>query len=285
MGLWFGDYFGCENKPALKDPDPIEPNTDPATIHHPNGKSWIYIRAAKITDRPSHADQLHVDLWWRGLNIAQDAGTYLYNANPPWNNSLTHTAVHNTVMVDGIEQMSRAGRFLYLDRAQGKILANEQATKDFGGRIIARHDGYLRLGIFHNRSITATPDGGWVVEDSIEMDKNIHGKRSHILRLHWLLPDWRMSRLEERTGIRINSPFGWVNLNVTVSGAVQIPPDDLRSVLVRGGERIHGEGPISPTWGWVSPTYGIKKPALSFSIMYEGSLPIKFVSEWRFPED
>ena len=33
-------------------------------------------------------DQLHLDLWWRGLNIAQDAGTYLYNADPPWDNPL-----------------------------------------------------------------------------------------------------------------------------------------------------------------------------------------------------
>jgi hypothetical protein len=285
MGLWLGDLCALESKLQLTDSDPMEPNTDPATLRHPNGKSWIYLRAANITDRPGHADQLHVDLWWRGLNIAKDAGTYLYNENPPWDNSLTHTAVHNTVMVDGMEQMSRAGRFLYLDRAQGKILTHEQSTNDFGGRIVARHDGYSRLGISHNRSITATLDGRWVVEDSIEKGKNYQEKRSHIIRLHWLLPDWRMIRLEESTGVRINSPFGWINLNITVLGADRIPPDDLQSVIVRAGERIHGKGSISPTWGWVSPTYGIKQPALSFSIHYEGSLPITFVSEWRFPED
>ena len=46
-------------------------------------QSWAYFRTAQFTSRPSHADQLHLDLWWRGLNVAQDAGTYLYNAEAP----------------------------------------------------------------------------------------------------------------------------------------------------------------------------------------------------------
>ena len=78
-------------------------------------KSWAYLRTAQFTSRPSHADQLHLDLWWRGLNIARDAGTYLYNAPAPWDNSLTTTLVHNTVTINGRDQMTRAGRFLYLD--------------------------------------------------------------------------------------------------------------------------------------------------------------------------
>ncbi|MDP2995171.1 MAG: heparinase II/III family protein, partial [Anaerolineales bacterium] len=77
--------------------------------------SWAYLRTAQFTTRPSHADQLHLDLWWRGLNVAQDAGTYLYNAPAPWDNSLTTTLVHNTMTVNGRDQMTRAGRFLYLD--------------------------------------------------------------------------------------------------------------------------------------------------------------------------
>ncbi len=37
---------------------------------------WGYLRIGQFTNRPSHADQLHLDLWWRGMNIARDAGTY-----------------------------------------------------------------------------------------------------------------------------------------------------------------------------------------------------------------
>ena len=80
--------------------------------------SWALIRAGRYTRRPFQADQLHVDLWWQGINLARDAGTYLYNGPPPWNNGLAGTAVHNTVTVDHHDQMRRAGRFLWVDWAQ-----------------------------------------------------------------------------------------------------------------------------------------------------------------------
>ena len=84
-------------------------------------ETWAYLRAARFTGRPGHADQLHLDLWWCGLNVAQDAGTYLYNAPPPWDNALARSEVHNTLVVNGLEQMTRAGRFLYLERAQARV--------------------------------------------------------------------------------------------------------------------------------------------------------------------
>ena len=93
-------------------------------LNHQNG-SWATIRVARFHSRPAHADQLHLDLWWRGINLAQDPGTYLYNSAPPWENSLTSALVHNTVTVDGQEFMLRAGRFLYLDWAQGKVIKSE----------------------------------------------------------------------------------------------------------------------------------------------------------------
>ncbi len=76
------------------------------TEHLRARNSWGYLRASHFKSRLSHMDQLHFDLWWRGLNIAQDAGTYLYNAEPPWDNTLVSTRVHNTVMVDGRDQMT-----------------------------------------------------------------------------------------------------------------------------------------------------------------------------------
>jgi hypothetical protein len=58
------------------------------------------------------------------LNIAQDSGTYLYNAEPPWNNIFTSTLLHNTVTINHQEQMQRAGKFLYLHWAQGQLLSH-----------------------------------------------------------------------------------------------------------------------------------------------------------------
>ena len=61
--------------------------------------SWAYFRAARFEGRPAHADQLHLDLWHRGENLALDPGVYHYNADPPWTNPLDATAYHNTLTI------------------------------------------------------------------------------------------------------------------------------------------------------------------------------------------
>jgi hypothetical protein len=38
----------------------------------------VLLRAPTARFRPSHADALHVDLWWKGKNILRDGGTYAY---------------------------------------------------------------------------------------------------------------------------------------------------------------------------------------------------------------
>ncbi|MEX1071664.1 MAG: heparinase II/III family protein [Anaerolineales bacterium] len=112
MALWFGIDPAGQRRDIENGPIRIE------------GKnSWAYLRAAQFQERPGHADQLHLDLWWRGLNIAQDAGSYLYTAPQPWDNALTSARVHNTLTVSGREPMTRAGRFLWLDWAQGKVVS------------------------------------------------------------------------------------------------------------------------------------------------------------------
>lgn len=268
MSLWLCSSDKCQESSVP------EKNLVPSTLHARH--SWAYLRTVKFRGRPGHADQLHLDLWWRGLNIAQDAGTYLYNADPPWDNALTHTAVHNTVMVDNCQQMTPAGRFLYLDRAQAEVLKQEQAADGSWKRIIASHDGYQRFGIMHIRTVTVHKDDRWVIEDRIQPLVDDVQRATHFARLHWLLPDWAFELRNAESGVRIKSPLGWIEL------AVNSQPSAVNIQLVRAGELLHGTGEISPTWGWVSRTYGVKSPALSFSVTATGELPIMLTSEWSF---
>jgi len=255
----------------------------PSTLH--TSHSWAYLRGAKFHDRPGHADQLHLDLWWRGLNVAQDAGTYLYNADPPWDNALTQTAVHNTVMVDNRQQMTPAGRFLYLDRAQAEVLEREQAEDGSWERIVTAHDGYRRLGMMHIRSVTAYQDDRWLIEDRIQSLADDVGRVTHLVRLHWLLPDWEFEVQNVECGLQVESPHGKILLTVKTQAEPNLPPATCNLQLARTGELLHGTGEISPTWGWVSPTYGVKQPALSFSVTAVGELPLTLTSEWSFPHE
>ena len=90
---------------------------DMLQVQSKSGRAFIH--TAHYTDRPSHADQLHVDLWHKGLNIALDPGTYRYAAEPPWENALSSTKAHNTLTINHRDQMLRAGRFLWLDPSLG----------------------------------------------------------------------------------------------------------------------------------------------------------------------
>ncbi|MCX6034481.1 MAG: heparinase II/III family protein, partial [Chloroflexi bacterium] len=172
-------------------------------------QSWAYLRTAQFTSRPSHADQLHLDLWWRGLNVAQDAGTYLYNAESPWDNSLTTARVHNTVTVDGNDQFTRAGRFLYLDwfNAYRKSLTIDDPLmlQHVGGR-------YRGRGCRHTRIVSVCDDDRWLVEDEILPLRMPWQKMPLTFRLHWLLPDWKWKIENSGSGVllRLTSPYGLV---------------------------------------------------------------------------
>jgi hypothetical protein len=46
---------------------------------------------------------------------------------------------------------------------------------------------------------------------------------------------------------------------------------------------VHGEGTAYRILGWVSPTYGVKNPALSFVLQAKGLLPITITSKFILP--
>jgi hypothetical protein len=258
----------------------------PRVLRHASLPSWAYLRAARFSRRPGHADQLHLDLWWRGQNLAMDAGTYQYNAPPPWDNSLAFTAVHNTLTINERNQMTPAGRFLFVDRAQAEVV---EAADD---RLTARHDGYWRMGWIHQRTLQAVPQG-WLVNDKVLPAKS-EGRPGQIVqaRLQWLLPDWPWEM--QGTCLRLDSAGGWVELEVSAASGGEIASecgtnqpatlDSLAIQIVRAGELIYGRGEISPTWGWFSPTYGYKNPALSLGVTLRGPGPLAFTSRWRFPQ-
>ena len=137
----------------------------------------------------------------------------------------------------------------------------------------------------HIRSVTAFHDDRWLIEDRIQPLANHVGQASHSVSLHWLLQDWEWKLDDSNLTIAVLSPRGWIRLAVSCQPTTESPqPAALSVQLVRAGQLLHGNGEISPTWGWASPTYGIKKPALSFAVTVSGNLPITLTSEWRFAD-
>jgi hypothetical protein len=266
MSLWFG------LAPVTKTYEPEHYLSDNLR----GRESWACLRASTFKSRLSHMDQLHLDLWWRGLNITQDAGTYLYNTVPPWDNPLVSTRVHNTVTVDGCDQMTRGGRFLMLDWFPAYSKSEIAAEEDVLQRLIANHKGYR--GIKHERIVTVYTNERWLVEDKLTRRR----AASHVYRLHWLLPDWewKLENKEQGTEISLLSPFGWMTI------LLQIQPSEIQFLasLVRAGGVVYGERDVKPYEGWVSPTYGVKVPALSLAIEVTSLWNVTFTTEFVFPK-
>jgi hypothetical protein len=246
---------------------PAPPRVEPPAIRFPileAGDTRAYLRVARGNLRLAHADMLHVDLWQRGRALLLDPGTYLYNGEPPWENPWSATKFHNTVTVDSLDAMTRAGRFLYLDWARTRVLAREE------NRIVAAHEGYRRLGVSHRREIRFETARHLLVTDTLI------AAAPHRYRLHWLFPDgrWEISRTKEEIHLRLSIPQTG-GLHVALRGAAG------RAALIRGGQLLWGEGHAESVEGWFSPTYGIKLPALSFSLEVFAEDGVQFVTEFH----
>jgi hypothetical protein len=189
-------------------------------------------------------------------------------------------------MVMEQEQMTRAGRFLWLDWAQAEAVTHARDDHGDWERLTARHDGYRRLGLVHQRSVTAFRDGRWLVEDTLLPYKIIQSsdfQTSRHVNVHWSLPDWEWEiaeRSDSRIEIRILSPFGWISIRINTKLESQIS----YLQLIRAGELLTGSGEALPFLGWVSPTYGHKVPALSVNVEVTGTVPLSITTEWLLPQ-
>jgi len=156
-----------------------------------SSNSHALIHCTDFTSRPSHADQLHVDLWIRGQNIAIDAGTYLYSGQLPWRNGLARTNVHNTITVDGKDQMTMVSRFTWTNWSKGKVLKHDKNLWQ------GEHDGYKP--VTHKRTVMSLEDDRWVVID------NLLANESHHYSLHWLLNDFGVQELAPAHGLLLQT--------------------------------------------------------------------------------
>ncbi|MFY0255862.1 heparinase II/III family protein [Chitinophaga sp. 30R24] len=76
------------------------------------------LRCGNHKDRPSQADNLHLDIWHGEENLLMDAGSYKYNTDAETLRYFMGTASHNTVMLDNYDQMQKGPRFIWYNWTQ-----------------------------------------------------------------------------------------------------------------------------------------------------------------------
>jgi asparagine synthase (glutamine-hydrolysing) len=237
-GEWDEDVFWlCGDKIAKKEERGkrlVDVSFPEGGVHILRGEnSKAVIRCTNFTSRPSHADQLHVDLWIHGRNIASDAGTYLYSGEGIWRNGLARTSAHNTVIVDGKDQMSMASRFTWTDWAKGRVLQH-------GDNLwVGEHDGYKP--VMHKRTVISLDGDRWLVIDHLDANE------PHQYTLHWLLNDVPFT--ENKNSIHLKYASSVYKVQTGLLGG------EAKSSTVRADP--------NSTCGWRSRYYGHKEPAIS----------------------
>ena len=288
MSLWYG--FNWEDGEKLstlsldKKVDFRDRKNSIVVLRPKESPAWASIRCTHFHNRPGHADQLHAEFWWHGFNIAKDAGTYLYTAAPPWDNALAETFYHNTLTINQTNQMEKAGRFLWINWAQGKIVDYQVDESSHPKKIIAEHNGYRKWHLIHRRSLEWDGKEEWFVADELLSLSDAYSKHNPAwsVRLHWLLADfpWEIENKDGGWRIQFQTPVGsfWIEI---ISPQVE----HTQLSLIRGGIPIYGNAQVGSPYGWFSPTYAKLEPAISLIVDQQTNIPGKILTVFKFPAE
>lgn len=169
-------------------------------------ETLTFFRAGNHKDRPSQADNLHVDLWHEGENIFRDSGSYKYNSSAEDQRYFFGSRSHNVVMVNGEDQMKKGPRFVWLNWSQARFLKTGEDDENWylEGEISAFQ--HINSEIVHRRKITRSKSGPvWVIEDFLS---GLSGEKLELLwhpspigqqRFQIQVEDLNRNLLKERT--------------------------------------------------------------------------------------
>ena len=152
-----------------------------------------FIRCGNHKDRPSQADNLHLDIWYKGQNILLDAGSYKYNTDKETLKYFMGTASHNTVMLDNYEQMKKGSRFIWYNWTQAREAISEDTDESFYFKGTVSAFTYVAKNILHQREVKKEKGKViWTITDSIiNKPVNLSMKQLWHLPLHHLPILWR----------------------------------------------------------------------------------------------
>jgi hypothetical protein len=169
-GIWFGNSSSSSETEETR-PSAVRLFPDGGFAGIRQNNSLLFFRCGSHRDRPSQADNLHLDLWYGGKNILRDAGSYKYNASPEDVRFFFGTESHNAVMLNGADQMLKGPRFVWLHWSQALSLEVWEDENAFilSGEISAfRHQA---AGIRHKRTIRAFKSHPeWEIQDVFSGD-------------------------------------------------------------------------------------------------------------------
>ncbi len=218
------------------------------------GSVLIDVGPACPDDLPAHA---HADFFSYELTLDAarwivDSGVGEYQAGP-WREYYRSTRAHNTVAVDGEDQIECWSSFRVARRA--RIVEREVMESPLARGVTARHDGYSRLSraVDVRRTLLDLDGRAWLVVDRLE------GSGSH----RW------SSYVHAAPDVVLDSA-GPSSARLTRAGqTMTIAWFGVTDVSVVSGQQ-------RPLQGWYAPEFGKHLPASVLELSGKGTLPVEF---------
>jgi Heparinase II/III-like protein/Heparinase II/III N-terminus len=216
----------------------------------------------------SHNDKLSFELHLEGEPVIVDPGSPVYASDPATRNAYRSTSAHNTIELNGEEQVPfDPARLFSLPEGTHARVESFESTAEVE-RIVAVHYGYARLEppVTMRRVLELhTCERALLIEDVLE------GEGTRLLRMHLQFPDCE---------VRLRGPKGQERLRAMplMHGAV---PDE--SLAIELGSRDVPRAVILLEAGWEvaleehdwSPGYGERRSAFRVAMRRVRTLPVR----------
>lgn len=226
-------------------------------------ESFATFRCGSLKDRFSQIDMLHLDVWWRGHNVLVDTGSFLYNGPSKWHSYFYGTGGHNTVRINGANQMPHIRKFKCLYPTQATLGSFRPDVSNLSpglamAAVSGTHSGYQReFGTTHQRTVLFDGRETWIVLD------DILGGDWPTAELFWHGGEFPYHA--RHNGFALETPAGEFHLSVFTGEGQPL------EVEIACGEE-------APPAGWISRYYAVKQPIPRIRAVQKATLPSRFIS-------
>lgn len=139
----------------------------------------VFLKLPNARYRHATCDAFHLDVWYKGINVLCDSGSYSYNAGDE-TDRFKSVQAHNTVQFGNHEQMPKISRFLYGKWIQVKTIKEPEQNKGswfWKGSYTDHHDNT------HSRTLK------WdTVQRKLTIIDDVPSPQNEIKTLYWHSP-------------------------------------------------------------------------------------------------
>lgn len=129
--------------------------------------SLTFVRCGNFKNKCT-PDQLHLDIWYKGVNLLLDGGSYRYNSSIDDVRYFSGTESHNTIMIGDNDQMLKGPRFMWFYPSEILDVAMDESNSEYIFTGAIKSFKHLGKDIIVKRCIKKTKDKAlWTVIDSV----------------------------------------------------------------------------------------------------------------------